>query len=95
MAHNILSRAQTVNSAGSDLIHRREVQFMTSLSPSAIYRLIHRGLFPRPIRISPMRVAWLRGEVRGWIEQRIAEQRAEEVDQDEPALGTQPPAGVE
>ena len=74
MAHNILSRMQT---AGSDLIPRREVEAMTSLSPSAIYRLMQRGLFPRPIRISPMRVAWLRGEVRGWVEQRMAEQRAE------------------
>ena len=67
--------------AASDLIPRREVQNMTSLSASAIYRLMQSGLFPRPIRISPMRVAWLHGEVRGWIEQQVAEQRAcEEVD---------------
>ena len=87
MARNISSIGPNRSlPTASDLIPRREVQNMTSLSASAIYRLMQSGLFPRPIRISPMRVAWLRREVRGWIDQRIAEQRAcEEIGHEEPA----------
>jgi prophage regulatory protein len=56
--------------ARGDLIRRGEVQSMTSLSASSIYRLVGTGMFPRPIRVSPNRVAWVREEIHSWIEQR-------------------------
>lgn len=59
-----------------ELVTRGEVRRLTSLSVTSIYRLMKRDQFPRPIRISQMRVAWLLSEVCDWIEQRAKKQRA-------------------
>lgn len=41
----------------------------TSLSRATIYRLIAKGDFPSPIRVSPQRVAWSESSVQGWKDQ--------------------------
>lgn len=55
------------------LIRRKEVEQLTALSRSRIYGLLQQGLFPKPVRLGAMSVAWVREEVIEWIESRIAE----------------------
>lgn len=54
-------------------LRRREVVNVTGLPTSTIYEKIASGAFPRPVQISPRRVAWLETEIAEWQEQRIAE----------------------
>jgi prophage regulatory protein len=50
-----------------------EVCRQTSLSRAFIYDLINRGGFPKPIRLSPNRIAWPQSAVAKWIATKIAE----------------------
>ena len=50
-----------------DLIKITEVEGMTLLSRSTIYRLMKAGKFPVQIETSPKTVAWVKAEVEGWI----------------------------
>jgi prophage regulatory protein len=45
----------------------------TSFSRATLYQMVHDGDFPRPIRISPNRVAWPESAVTAWIADKIAE----------------------
>ena len=57
------------------LIRRKEVERLTTLSRSRIYALMQQNLFPKPISLGPMSVAWIESEVKDWIVQRITEFR--------------------
>jgi prophage regulatory protein len=50
---------------------RPEVQARTGLSASTLYYMIGRGAFPRPVRLTPRRVAWVEDDILAWQEQRI------------------------
>jgi prophage regulatory protein len=52
------------------IIRRLGLQEMTGLSLATIYRLMHRGAFPRPIALSDHAVGWLVEDVEAWIESR-------------------------
>lgn len=52
------------------LLKRPEVESMTGLSRSEIYRLKELGLFPQPYRITKKAVAWKQSEVQAWINER-------------------------
>lgn len=52
------------------LLKRQEVEAATTLSRSSIYRLIANGQFPRPIKVSSNRRAWLSADVDAWLELR-------------------------
>ena len=58
------------------LLRRGEVQALTGLSRSTIYRLIYLGDFPQPVRLSTRAVAWRIDEIAIWLERRSA-QRAD------------------
>ena len=45
----------------------------TSFSRAHIYEMIKQGAFPRPVRISPNRIAWPESAVAAWITAKIAE----------------------
>ena len=53
------------------LIRRKEVQTKTGLGASSIYAMMGSGTFPKAIKLSPRRVAWLESEVDSWIIERI------------------------
>lgn len=57
--------------AGPRLISGPAVQAKTSLSRCTIWRLVGRGAFPAPVRVSPGRVAWSAEAVEGWIAGRL------------------------
>jgi len=59
--------------AAKRLIPLREVLARTSVSKTRLYQLLKQGQFPRQLRVSPGRVAWVSSEVERWIEERIAE----------------------
>ena len=51
---------------------RTEVEQITGLSRSAIYDMMDRGEFPRPVRITRKAVAWPESKLAEWLEQRPA-----------------------
>ena len=58
------------------LMKRPEVEVLTGLSRSSIYDLMTRGVFPHCVKLGPKSVAWVEGEVRQWIADKIAERDA-------------------
>lgn len=54
-----------------------EVTQVTTLSPSQQRRLIDEGEFPRPVRISRRRVAWVAEEIEKWCEGKVEAARDE------------------
>ena len=63
------------------LLRIEEVEVMTGLAKSTIYRLVKEGSFPRPVRVGKRAVRWREWEVREWIRSRP------------PATGDTPPEG--
>ena len=53
------------------VLKRRDVESKTALTRSALYDLISRGLFPRPIRLGLRSVGWVEGEIDQWIAARM------------------------
>jgi len=47
------------------------VKAYVSLSKSTVYDLIHRGLFPPPVRIGVRAVGWRESDILDWIESRV------------------------
>ena len=43
----------------------------TGLKRSSLYKLIHLGTFPKPIKITAKAVAWPSNEVEDWVKNRI------------------------
>ena len=54
------------------LLRRTEVESVTGLSRSGIYRGMEVGDFPRPVQIGPRSIAWRSDDVQAWIESRTA-----------------------
>ena len=52
------------------LLRRRQVEEITGLSRSSIYRLMQSREFPRPVRVGPTAVRWRASDITGWIESR-------------------------
>ena len=52
------------------LLTASEVEERSSLSRSTIWRQVHSGQFPSPIRIGARRVAWRESDVTQWIDSR-------------------------
>lgn len=67
---------QNTRSRKAQILRRREVESLTGLSCSTIYRLMDKGEFPRPIRLSANSVGWLESDLEQWLEQRIADSRS-------------------
>lgn len=59
---------QITQSRKVQILKRREVEAMTTLSRSTIYRLMNDGKFPASIRLSANSVGWLESDVEQWIE---------------------------
>jgi len=49
------------------LLPIKTVSSLTSLSKSTIYRLAKEGEFPRPVRISRMRVGWRKADIDSFL----------------------------
>ena len=52
------------------LLRRREVEKITGVSRSSIYRLMQSGDFPRPLRVGLSAVRWRERDITAWVESR-------------------------
>ena len=52
------------------LLRRRQVEDMTGMSRASIYRLMHKGEFPRPVKVGSTAVRWKESDIAAWIESR-------------------------
>ena len=52
------------------LLRRRQVEEITGMSRSSIYRLMQVEEFPRPVRVGPAAVRWRGSDITGWLESR-------------------------
>ena len=52
------------------LLRRREVEDITGLSHSTIYRLMDAGEFPQAKSIGPNCIRWMLSEIIAWMESR-------------------------
>jgi prophage regulatory protein len=59
------------------LLRISSVMDRTGLPASSLYALIAAGKFPKPIKLSERRAAWIESEVEDWINARIAESMRE------------------
>lgn len=58
------------NTMQERLLRRREVERITGMSRSSIYRLMQEGEFPRPVRVGPAAVRWRASDIMAWIDSR-------------------------
>ena len=49
------------------LLRRREVEKITGIGRSSIYRLMKKGKFPRRVRIGSNAVRWRLSEIMAWL----------------------------
>jgi prophage regulatory protein len=54
----------------SQILRINQVIEISGLSRSSIYRLVHIGLFPKPIKIGISAVGWVAAEIDQWIADR-------------------------
>ena len=52
------------------LIRRREVEEMTDLSKTTIYRLMRQSDFPEPLKMGARAVRWNKDEIEDWVAKR-------------------------
>lgn len=51
-------------------IRRAEVENLTALSTSTIYKMMSEGEFPKPIKLTKKAVAWSEAEILEWLASR-------------------------
>ncbi|WP_300512939.1 AlpA family transcriptional regulator [Aliiroseovarius sp.] len=49
------------------LLRRPEVEALTGLSRTSIYRMMDEGEFPRPVRLGKRAVAWREADLAEWL----------------------------
>ena len=52
------------------MLRRAEVQAMTGLSVSGIYKALRENRFPRPVKVTRTAVRWPRAEIEDWLASR-------------------------
>ena len=52
------------------LLRRRQVEEITGLGRSSIYRLMPDGEFPRPVKVGSAAVRWRASDITDWLESR-------------------------
>ena len=61
---------QEVATMQDRLLRIRQVEEITGLSRSSIYRLMQDGEFPRPVKVGPAAVRWRVSAITAWLESR-------------------------
>ena len=54
------------------LIKLKQVMDCTGLARSTVYKFMADGQFPKPVKLGSKMVAWVEGEVLGWINTKVA-----------------------
>lgn len=53
------------------ILRRKQVEARTGLSRNAIYALMSRNEFPRPVRLTAKAVGWRSEAVDAWVQSRV------------------------
>lgn len=53
------------------MLRRRDVEALTGMARSTLYKLVASGEFPAPVKLTKRAVAWPSDVVRAWIDARI------------------------
>ncbi len=61
-----------LNNVPNILLRRKQVESQIGLGRSAIYKLMSKGMFPKPIKLTDKAVAWQQSQIDAWIESRIS-----------------------
>lgn len=61
------------------LLSKKQVIQIVNLSGSWIDKLIKRGKFPQPMKLTGTKLSWLSLDIADWVKDRVAQQRKEEV----------------
>lgn len=64
------------NAAASRLMSPNEAAFATTMSKTLLRQMSLESAFPQPLQIGVKRIAYVRAEVEGWIDARIAARSA-------------------
>ena len=67
---NVVAPTTSPDSSSNRIVRAREVQKMTGLSRTTIWRLENKGDFPRRVSLGVGSVGWLHGDVKRWIDSR-------------------------
>ena len=59
------------------ILRRADVQKLTGLSRSTIYRWSSNGSFPKPSKLSPRAVGWVEDHIDTWINDRTGEAKSD------------------
>ncbi|MGE5564329.1 MAG: helix-turn-helix transcriptional regulator [Bacillota bacterium] len=54
------------------ILRLRSVLERTGLTRSTLYRKLHEGTFPKPVRLSPRCVGWQESEIDAWVRSPIS-----------------------
>jgi len=52
------------------ILRRKDVELLTGLSRSTIYRHVSAGTFPAPIKLTERLIGWRESAISGWVESR-------------------------
>ncbi|AIN60181.1 MULTISPECIES: helix-turn-helix transcriptional regulator [Pseudomonas] len=63
--------------AARRFIKRQDVESITGLSCTEIYRRIAAGAFPKQVTLGPKCVVWIEAEIHAWCDEQIAASRGE------------------
>lgn len=72
-----MANATNITAPARRFIKRQEVQSITGLSCTEIYRRVAADTFPKQVALGPKCVVWIEAEVMAWCDQRVAESRGE------------------
>ena len=54
----------------SPILRRPDVEAVTGLSRSTIYKWMNEGSFPKPVKLGPRAVGWREADINYWLETR-------------------------
>ena len=51
----------------SPILRRPDVEAVTGLSRSTIYKWMNEGSFPKPVKLGPRAVGWREADINDWL----------------------------
>lgn len=61
------------------ILSKKQVTQAVGLSGSWIDKLVRRGEFPRPVKLTGTKLSWLSLEIAAWVKERAEQSRKEKV----------------
>ena len=62
-----MSHINTEKGITTRILRKKDILQLTGLSHSTLYRMMHEGKFPKPLRLTPGTVGWTSDSISSWI----------------------------